>query len=646
VSLPRFAESYTEFAAETAARFPAARWLKSDGPYYRPGARWLYHLWFAASAGDAVPWAAHAVQIALHVGCVGLLFLLLLQQTGSSWASSVGALTLGLHPSITPAVVYSSVAWCAIVTFVFLAAGTLYQRSLGSSDAIPYAACLTLPALLLFLALIAETGALAVGIVATWLGVTAYGQRDWRRAGWCLIPLVPVCIAYLVMRHLALGAFVSPYVHVDLGVRERIQTYAANLLYDASLLVNPVHVAAFDVDPASDGTPVLAGILLVLIVAVPVLHPRTRAFVSAWPLPCLGLALFFLFQSMALWLIPKVPIARAGIDRGHVYHLPVALLGLLLGSALHAAAARRPRSSRMVLGVASAAYLLAAALATRQSMRLWGEGGELLRRHEETLTPLLRALPEGTAVATQGLPDVLRRPYLPWAQVYSYAKSRMLSTWAGRPLRVYWEIQDAPPPDGFSGYVVEGSGATVRWRREDARAAVHDYIGRQSESPGGSRALLAERRPESPRAGLFLRAAEAQPSGADSLLVRLLDSDSSVALKTSIDPLSYGVIRYDLRILCADAISGAAVTQVYFRGEGQEFDELKSVRREVPVDGAWHNVRWALFQNARWVHNGPVDYLRLDLLDRKGTVELRALELQNDVAWARRVEASLEGQTP
>jgi hypothetical protein len=211
---------------------------------------------------------------------------------------------------------------------------------------------------------------------------------------------------------------------------------------------------------------------------------------------------------------------------------------------------------------------------------------------------------------------------------------------------VYWDIHDAPPPDGFSGYVIEGSGATVRWRREDARAAVRDYLGREAEAPAASRALLDGTRAESPGGGLFLRAAEAQPSGPDSLIVRLLDSDSSVALKTSIDPLSYGVVRYDLRILSVDAVPGSAVTQVYFRREGQEFDELKSVRAEVPADGAWHEVRWALFQNPRWVHNGTIDYLRLDLLDRKATVELRAPELQNDFAWAHLVEASLKRHTP
>src|SRR6266545_2330675 len=104
LSFPSFAESYVEFAPENVSHFPASRWLKSDGPYYRPAARWLYHAWFVVSGRHTVPWLDHALQVSLHLACVALLYVLLLQQTGSPWASSAGALALGLHPSITPAV--------------------------------------------------------------------------------------------------------------------------------------------------------------------------------------------------------------------------------------------------------------------------------------------------------------------------------------------------------------------------------------------------------------------------------------------------------------------------------------------------------------------------------------------------------------
>ena len=142
-----------------------------------------------------------------------------------------------------------------------------------------------------------------------------------------------------------------------------------------------------------------------------------------------------------------------------------------------------------------------------------------------------------------------------------------------------------------------------------------------------------------PGTSLFWRGAEARTAGPDWLRIRLLDSDPNVSLKVAIDPLAYGVLRYELRIVSLEGKSAPGATQVYFRREGQEFDELKSMSREVPADGAWHELRLPLFQNPRWIDNGTIDALRLDLLDRAGAVELRGLRLENDLAWAREMAA-------
>src|SRR6266480_181587 len=218
VCFPSFAETYADFGAANAAHFSARRWLQADGPYYRPAARWLYHVWYVAGRGEAIPRRDHAFQIALHAASVGLLFLLLLQQTASPLASAGGALTLAFHPPITGAVVYSSVAWSAVVTFLFLIACNLYQWSLDRRPKNPPRLMVVVaPILLLFLSLVAETGALAVGIVTAWVAVILKRRGDPRVTAGYLLPLAGVGAAYLAMRRAALGRFVSPYVVVDLS---------------------------------------------------------------------------------------------------------------------------------------------------------------------------------------------------------------------------------------------------------------------------------------------------------------------------------------------------------------------------------------------------------------------------------------------
>jgi hypothetical protein len=640
VCFPSFAETYVDFGTVNAAHFSARRWLQADGPYYRPAARWLYHVWYVACGGEVVPWLDHAFQIALHAASVGLLFLLLLQQTASPLASAGGALTLAFHPSITGAVVYSSVAWSAVVTFLFLIACNLYQWSLDRLPKNPPSLMVVVaPILLLFLSLVAETGALAVGIVTAWVAVMVLRRDDRRYAVRYLLPLVAVGVAYLTMRKVAVGTFISPYTAVDLALGERLQTYAANLLYDTTILVNPVRISALDVDPASKASVIRAALLCFTIVTGVMFRRRIRAFFVSQPLPTLGLLMVLLFQMMALWLVEKAPIARAGVDRGWVYHVVVALMGLMAGNAIKAVAAGWGRTGRIVLGLGWGAYLLGAAAATCHSVQLWEQGGDILRGHRAALTPFLRGLPEGTALAMQGFPDALRVPYLPWVEVYYYSKSYILSSWARKPLRIYWDTRDSPPPDGFSGYVLENVGGNPRWHREDSRAAMRAYLDHPEKGQSLTLPLVDDSAPGRPGASLFWRGAEARTAGPDLLQIRLLDSDPNVSLKVAIDPLAYGVLRYELRIVSLVGKSAPGTTQVYFRREGQEFDELKSMSREVPGDGAWHELRLPLFQNPRWIDNGAIDALRLDLLDRAGTVELRGLRLENDLAWAREMAA-------
>ena len=116
------------------------------------------------------------------------------------------------------------------------------------------------------------------------------------------------------------------------------------------------------------------------------------------------------------------------------------------------------------------------------------------------------------------------------------------------------------------------------------------------------------------------------------LAVTAWNGDPTLTLELGIEARDYGVLRYEAR---SDA-GGVATTQIYFAGREESFAEWRSAAQPLALDGAWHEVRFPLFADPRWMRSGRIAGLRLDGIDRPGCFDLRGLRLENDLDWARR----------
>lgn len=635
VSIPVLAEGIVEQQlAETSPThylMRSAYGEEGSGVYYRFGTRLIDHAVQQLAGGpDAITDFFNQVwQLAIHALCVGLVFLLVFQQTGNRVIPAlVAALLFGAHPSITAAVLYVSVRWNTSILVVFLIMANIYQFAFRPSRASPPRLLfVALAPFVLFLAMIAEIGALAMGVLGLWLLVMCLARRDIKWGLWCLGPLAPVPLFYLLIRRISIGSVASSYVDVSYTPVERVSVYMMNLVYDATLLINPIRFS-FLTAPGSPRSWLLLSALTVMVALVALfLWKPFRAALVRCPLPVIGLGLFLLFQLNALWLIPKSPISISGIDRGYVYYFPVAMFAILAGNLVaFFLVAEKSTGLRAILAAGAVAFLLAAAGAVRESVQLWRDGGHIVTENERQLRPFLEQLPEGSQIYMQGFPDALREPYMPWVLVYYFTHQHFAEKWAGKPLQVWNDSFHSSIPEGFDGWLIVNEGAEVSWKRlssSDARRTF-EAARQASEVDVPPIDILRELRRETMNPILSALSME-EPVDSTEQAVRFMASshDPWAYLEPGLGSLEYGRLRLELRFPEPGQFPRNIVSQVYFRPPGHDFREFHSMSVTLSPSTQWQEVVFPLHTNPLWVSMGSIEALRLDFVDHPGTFETR-----------------------
>lgn len=634
VRLPFLTEAYVE--QELARRPPTDFLLASAygqqgyGTYYRFGTRVIDHLVWRI-AGDSST-ANHFVQVLLHSGCVALLFLLVFQSTGRRVAGATfAALFLALHPSISGAVALTAVRWNLGVSIFLLALANAYQflfsRQRATTGQPPRVSFVLLAPVVLFMATVAELGALAMGVLGLWLVIRCLQRDNPSWTVWSLGPLALVPVIYLAIRRVAIGSFFSPYVEVDRPLVERLGVYLVNLLYDTALLLNPLRVPLLAQGTESRAWALLAGLAVAGVLVWLAGYRPVRGFLRAYPLGVLGLGVFFLFQLNALWLVPRPPIAVSGIDRGYVYYLAVVFLGLLLGQGVQSMRESCPRSTRPLLAVACVAWLAASAHACQQAVALFRQAGALLDRHEQVLAPRLADLEPGTAVFLRGFPSAIEAPYLPRALAYYYSHTAIVNAWAGEELVVFHEEAGAVPP-GFDGWIIDGDANPPTWERRERGDPIRAYLEHQQARDGAIPSMAPLATGITPAMGLYGLEVLADIDGVAEFRAR--HADPHVALVVDIAPMDYGLLRYDLRVDPAPGVPGRVTTQVYYSSPGSGYSESRSISAEVPADGGWHTVEFPLFLSSEWLAAPRINRLRFDWIDAQASFAVRRVILDND----------------
>ncbi|MEQ8819312.1 MAG: hypothetical protein RLY93_03650 [Sumerlaeia bacterium] len=640
-------------------RSPFAFFLRSAylhegaGLYYRFGSRVVDQA-INAIGPDTAAWN-HTAQLLMHLACAALVFLFirgpLVLGGAAAWRRDgpalAGAAVLALHPSIAAAVAATAVRWTITATLVFLALASAFQVLLvRASDRTARQTAIASAALspaVFFLALVAEIGALAMGVLGLWLLIESLRRVPGpRRAAALLLPLAWAPLAYLIVRRVALGTLAQPYFAEEVTVRTRLLRYLRNFVNDIQLYANPIPLGIPGTAPVGLLAGIAASVLTVLLVLL--LWRRSRAVLLGQPLPLLGVTCFCLFQLNALWLVPRPAIADSGIDRGYVYYLPVALLAILLGRVAEALWPRPgtpPAALWLRRGLAGVAglLLLAAAWRTRVAVELWREGGAMMERHREQLAPLLASAPQGATLYLQDFPQELIRPYLPRVLTYYYLVHEMyLEDWAGgRDFRVLTNLNDPIPSAGGTVFLVADRDGKVVWTRFTPERAIAGWLSATQQIPDATGLnLLSRIRPGAPSGAAFAHLEPDEPSSDDGALAfRSTSTDSWIDLPLPPETYAASHLAVELRVVPRDP-GGQSTFQVYFTSDGRPFGEDRSIARRVPADGTWHSVRVPLLENPSWAAAGP-NFLRvrLDLTDREGLVELRQLQLQRDLSAVR-----------
>jgi len=624
LALPPMAEWYVEHEAAA----DGFRWNEAvhpRGPYYRPATRWAYAL--AREWGDTPdhPRRDRAIVLAVHLGCVWMLFARL-RATGSLAVAAALALGFGLHPALTASVVCSSAWWTVLLGLLFLGAAALYDvdvtRTSGTGVVARSVAAATV---LLLMMLLGESGVAAAAAIAIGIALRARPGHAHRLDARLLLPAVVAILSYGILRAVAMGTSVlQSYVAPPPTVAAWLLMVVRNLGYEATSLMSPLRAPFIDL---SDG-----GSLAVLLsvaglggLAACAAWPPARALVRDHPLPAVALCLHGLLQINANWLVAKPPIGKVGIDRSFHQYLPALFLYLLAGPALTRLSAAWPVRARRALAGTIGLWLAWVALAHHHAVRLAVAGGDILRSDRRALEPFLRTLPPETSVITYGFPDELRAPHLPWVWLYSFSRAAIFSHWAGRAIHIAVPpYGDHAPPEGFGGYILMRTEAGILWARQNPGATQAEYLraheGRTETTP--VRQVPIDR-------GRSRGVADAHVTDG-AFHAHAVDADPSLSFQIDANSADYGVLRYELQ-----AAGGTGATQAYFRAPAETLHESRSMVRAYDGDGAWHEVRFPLFADPRWAARGRIEEIRIDPVDRPVPFAIRGVRLENDLEWAR-----------
>lgn len=359
--------------------------------FFRPGMHTIYALVYALAGPQ--PWAFHSVNVALHLGNVGLVYVLtealLERPKGRDGARSIPLVTAAIfsvHPVHTEAV-----AWIAGVsdlsyTFFGLGALILYVRSFEHARLAMGAG------VLVFLGLLCkETAAAipAVMLLLEWVQVRRGASAAVRGALTRLAPSIAAGGGYLALRVSALGSFAPSAAEHPYGVADLLSTAAGLLARYFGLLAAPIRLETARSIPTDAGflDPI---VLLGVIAAVGVVVLTARLGRSTFATAALGVAVLPILPVLYL------PAIEGGVSLlGERYlYLPVLGAAWVLAFALDAV--RRGLGAGPRGGApASAAILLVCVPAVVARSGVWSDS--------LTLWTDAAAKSPGNAAAQEGL---------------------------------------------------------------------------------------------------------------------------------------------------------------------------------------------------------------------------------------------------
>ena len=256
--------------------------------YYRP----VFMVWVTANYAlfglNPVLW--HLAAIGLYVASCILLFLFAYRLTENQWVAVVAVLLFGLHPGHVEAVAWVSGATEPLLAVFLFGSLLCYMkhRDLGGPA---MSGWLAASLLLAFLAALSKETALIIpGLIFSY--EWAFGRNGaWKARFWpairAALPYVPVSLAFLVIRALALKSATPP--HTTVGLRsvllawpEAISFYIRHMLFPFRLSVfyNPMLVAHPGV--ANFILPVLAVSAGAAVLYYGSRRSRVFAFLSLW----------------------------------------------------------------------------------------------------------------------------------------------------------------------------------------------------------------------------------------------------------------------------------------------------------------------------------------------------------------------------
>jgi len=332
--------------------FLPPRDVSDFGLYYRPLTYGLYWILWAGGAG---PGPYHLVAVLLHAGCAGLVAWLALRLSSGS-GRAAAALAAGLLFATHPVHV-ESVAWVGAMGEILGAACLLvallaYDAARRGGGARPYVAALVFTLLALLSKETLLPAPLLVAALELGPSTAERRRRDaaLARVAGLMLPLA----AYLVLRRLALGAWILAGSAAETEVRP-LSSIAAALLYYVRILLAP-SAPCFFVDRLPPlGWTGVAGLLAILAAGALALSDWRRRFLLAygvtWSLVALAPAL-----AVAARAVAATPVAER-YDYVPSIGLALAVAGIV--------AADRTRWSRLAVAaiVAVGAWTSVARLA-------------------------------------------------------------------------------------------------------------------------------------------------------------------------------------------------------------------------------------------------------------------------------------------
>jgi tetratricopeptide (TPR) repeat protein len=328
-------------------------------PYYRPLTRISYLLDHAAFGMD--PRAFHAVNVAIHVANVLLLFALGLRLLGSAPGALVAAALLAVHPINAEAVSFVSARNNLLALCFSLLSAHLLLRAWERGR--PWLLA-TLSAAAWFLALLSKESAAAVILFLAGLLVSplAAPEVPLRRRLLALAPHGAAAAGYVVLRRLALGGVVGE----GLGLGSVVDALRVNwhvVPRYLELLVFPARLNLLHRTPeGGPGAEPGLAVVWIALVALVVLLVRSRS------VPTL-LGLLWVAVNYAP-IANLVPIPSAAMAERFAY-LPAVGIWMVVGDWAGRGWARAGERGRAVAALAAGTIVLALGVRTHARGADW-----------------------------------------------------------------------------------------------------------------------------------------------------------------------------------------------------------------------------------------------------------------------------------